>query len=102
MRLISPHGGTLFNREVTGLRRDELIQASAERPPLQLNGREISDLEMIATGAFSPLEGFLCQSDYRSVRANMRLANGIAWPIPVTLSVTDEEAMLLPQGQDVA
>jgi sulfate adenylyltransferase len=99
MRLISPHGGTLFNREVTGLRREELIQASAEMPPLQLNGREISDLEMIATGAFSPLEGFLCQSDYRSVRANMRLANGIAWPIPVTLSVTDEEAMLLREGE---
>jgi sulfate adenylyltransferase len=71
-------------------------------PALQLSAREISDLEMIATGAFSPIEGFLCESDYRSVRANMRLASGIAWPIPVTLSATDEQASLLREGDDVA
>ena len=102
MRLISPHGGTLVNRVVTGLEREMLIRASAEMPALRLNAREISDLEMIATGAYSPLEGFLCESDYRSVRANMRLANGIAWPIPVTLSVTSEQAGALRQGEDVA
>ncbi|HEX8771992.1 MAG TPA: sulfate adenylyltransferase [Pyrinomonadaceae bacterium] len=102
MRLISPHGGTLVNREVTGLEREALIEASAGMPALQLSAREISDLEMIATGAFSPIEGFLCESDYRSVRANMRLASGIAWPIPVTLSATDEQASLLREGDDVA
>ncbi len=102
MRLIRPHGGTLINREVTRLERERLIQASAEMPKLQLNAREISDLEMIATGAFSPLEGFLGESDYRSVRANMRLANGVAWTIPVTISVTDEQAQKLEEGEDVA
>jgi sulfate adenylyltransferase len=102
MRLIRPHGGTLVNREVTGIERESLIQAAAEMPKLQLNAREISDLEMIATGAFSPLEGFLGESDYRSVRANMRLANGIAWTIPVTLSVTNEQAEKLREGTDVA
>jgi len=102
MRLIRPHGGTLINREVTGLDRERLIQASAEMPKLQLNAREISDLEMIATGAFSPLEGFLGESDYRSVRANMRLANGVAWTIPITLSVTESQAEKLTEGEDVA
>lgn len=102
MRLIRPHGGTLINREVTGIEREALIQASEEMPKLYLNSREISDLEMIATGAFSPLDGFLSESDYRSVRANMRLANGVAWPIPITLSVTDEEAELLKEGEDIA
>jgi sulfate adenylyltransferase len=92
----------LVNREVTGIERESLIQAAAEMPKLQLNAREISDLEMIATGAFSPLEGFLGESDYRSVRANMRLANGIAWTIPVTLSVTNEQAEKLREGADVA
>jgi sulfate adenylyltransferase len=102
MRLIRPHGGTLINREVTGVDRERLIQASVEMPALQLNSREISDLEMIANGAFSPLEGFMSESDYRSVRANMRLSNGTAWPIPITLSVTDEQANTLREGQDVA
>ncbi|HEX8144403.1 MAG TPA: sulfate adenylyltransferase [Pyrinomonadaceae bacterium] len=102
MRLISPHGGTLVNREVTGVERERLIEASAGMAALRLSAREISDLEMIATGAFSPIEGFLCESDYRSVRANMRLASGVAWPIPVTLSATDEQASLLREGEDVA
>jgi sulfate adenylyltransferase len=102
MRLIRPHGGTLVNREVTGIERERLIESSATMPALHLGAREISDLELIATGAYSPLEGFLCESDYRSVRANMRLANGVAWPIPVTLSVTSEEASTLREGEDVA
>src|SRR5258708_4693108 len=99
MRLIRPHGGTLVNREVTGLERERLIEASNGLQSLKLSRREISDLELIATGAFSPLEGFLCESDYRSVRSNMRLANGVAWPIPVTLSVTDEQAAEFREGR---
>jgi sulfate adenylyltransferase len=84
------------------LERERLIEASAAMASLRLSAREISDFEMIATGAYSPLEGFLCESDYRSVRANMRLSNGIAWPIPVTLSVNETQASLLREGEDVA
>lgn len=102
MRLITPHGGPLVNREVTGVERERLIQAAAEMPALQLGAREISDLELIGNGAFSPLEGFLCEADYRSVRSNMRLANGVAWPLPVTLSVTRDQAQTLREGADVA
>ena len=102
MRLIRPHGGDLVNREITGPERERLIQAAHNMPALRLNAREISDLEMIANGAFSPLEGFLDPSDYSSVCVNMRLANGVAWPIPITLSITDEQASELQAFQDLA
>jgi sulfate adenylyltransferase len=102
MKLIRPHGGTLVNREVTGLERERLLQAASSMPRLHLNAREISDLEMIATGAYSPLEGFLDRSDYRSVCSSMRLANGIAWPIPITLSVTNQQASKFHQFEDLA
>lgn len=58
MKLIRPHGGTQVNREVTGSERECLIESAAGMPALRLGAREISDLEMIATGAYSPLEGF--------------------------------------------
>lgn len=102
MTLIRPHGGTLVNREVTGNERERLIESSATMPALRLSAREISDLEMVATGAYSPLEGFLDRSDYSSVCANMRLANGVAWPIPITLPLTDEQASRFRQFEDVA
>src|ERR1700730_15851763 len=102
MKLISPHGGKLINREVAGAERERFINAATDMPALHLNAREISDLEMIATGAYSPLEGFLNPSDYDSVCANMRLANGTAWPIPVTLSVSNEQANTFRQFEDLA
>src|SRR6266850_4053813 len=102
MKLIKPHGGRLINREVTGEDRQRLIAAATDMPALRINAREISDLEMIATGAYSPLQGFMDRSDYGSVCANMRLANGMAWPIPVTLSLTNEQANTLRQFEDVA
>jgi sulfate adenylyltransferase len=71
-------------------------------PAFRLSAREVSDLEMIATGAYSPLEGFLDRSDYISVCANMRLSNGVAWPIPITLSLADEQASAFHQFEDVA
>src|SRR6267142_725744 len=102
MKLIKPHGGKLVDREVTGPERDRLIQAAVDMPALRLNARDVSELEMISTGAYSPLEGFLDRSDYNSVLVRMRLANDVAWPIPVTLSITNEEANTFRQFEDVA
>jgi len=102
MRLIKPHGGNLINREVTGLERERLDDAARAMPALRLGARAISDLEMIAIGAYSPLEGFMDRSDYNSVCAHMRLAGGVAWPMPVVLSITNEQAAAIPQFQDVA
>jgi sulfate adenylyltransferase len=102
MSLIQPHGGKLVDRAATGAERETLLQAAAKLPTLTLNAREEADLELIANGAFSPLEGFLGEKDYLSVRDNKRLANGLVWSIPVTLSASEDEIRVLKTGQDVA
>ncbi|MEY4480276.1 MAG: sulfate adenylyltransferase [Bacillota bacterium] len=102
MSNIKPHGGTLVNRLVEGAERDALLQVAAGLPQLQVNNWTISDIDCIAVGAFSPLTGFLNEADYKSVVDNMRLANGLAWSIPVTLSVDKPFADKLSIGNQVA
>jgi sulfate adenylyltransferase len=100
--LIEPHGGELINRVVEGKKRDELGKRVKELKRITLSDREISDLEMIAVGAFSPLEGFMCKEDYHSVMDTMTLKNGLPWTIPVTLSTNGKLAKGLKVGTDVA
>ena len=102
MSLIKPHGGKLVNRQLTGAARDAAIKQAASLSRLTLNARAEADLELLANGAFSPLEGFLNEADYKRVRDERRLANGLVWSIPVTLSVTEAERKTLTTGQDVA
>ncbi len=102
MSLIAPHGGTLVDREARGAERESLLRASVALPSVTINARAEADLELIATGALSPLEGFLGEADYLSVRDNLRLANGLVWSIPITLSATAEERTKLNVGKDVA
>ncbi len=102
MSLIAPHGGTLVDRTARGAAREALLRAATKLPSLELNAREEADLELIANGAFSPLEGFLGEADYTSVRDHRRLANGLVWTIPVTLSATREEIKDLKPGSEVA
>lgn len=91
LRLPEPHAGVLVNRiaddEVTGALRDR----AARLPQLTLTPREIADLELIATGAASPLNGFMGVRDYRSVLDRLQLSDGTPWPIPFTLAVTISE-----------
>src|SRR5215470_610372 len=102
MEIISPHGGRLINRELTGVERETLLERSPSMSKITLRAREVSDLEMIANGAFSPLEGFMCENDYVSVRGNMHLASGLPWTIPVTLSCDDNFASTIDEGSDIA
>jgi sulfate adenylyltransferase len=102
MGLIAPHGGTLIDRSLDGEARDEWLRAAPALPSLTLDAREEADLELIANGAFSPLEGFLGEADYESVRDQRRLADGRVWTIPVTLSTTAEQARTLTTGEAVA
>lgn len=94
--MIKPHGGKLVNR---------IVQRSAfsiqRLKKIYLNSKEISDLEMIAIGAFSPLEGFVGKKDYENILNNMRLSNGIVFPIPITLSVSEDEARNFKEGEDI-
>jgi len=102
METIPAHGGRLINRELTGVERETLLERVPAMPRIALRPREISDLEMIANGAFSPLEGFMCEDDYVAVRGNMHLASGLPWTIPVTLSTSEEFASGLHEGSAVA
>ncbi|MFD2117161.1 sulfate adenylyltransferase [Paenibacillus yanchengensis] len=83
MSTIQPHGGTLINRYNPNLDLTPYTKTIA------LDATSLSDLELIATGAFSPLDGFLTEADYDHVVQHMRLANGIVWSLPITLPVTD-------------
>jgi sulfate adenylyltransferase len=95
---IAPHGGQLVNRIATPEEKQEFLSKADFLPRVQLDDRAVSDLEMIAIGGFSPLTGFMNQQDYDRVVTQMRLANGLPWSIPITLSVTEEVANPLEVG----
>src|SRR5919205_957534 len=99
---IAPHGGTLVNLLVPDGDRSRLAEEAGNYPKLTVKERELSDLEMLAIGALSPLTGFVGEDDYRSILETMHLTNGLAWTIPVTLSVDDEEAKRLGGSEAVA
>ena len=99
---IAPHGGTLVNRFAAPERKAALLAEAQSLPKIALDARQISDLELIAIGAVSPLEGFMGKADYESVVHKMRLANGLPFSVPVTLAVTSEQAASLPAGTRVA
>src|SRR5580765_3771214 len=84
---VPPHGGTLVNRLVTGAEADDVLARARTLPKIAFDARTASDAELIATGALSPLDGFLGEDDYFSVVRRRRLASGVLFPIPITLSV---------------
>lgn len=95
---IAPHGGHLVQRLAAAAERQEFLAQAEQLPRVQLDERALSDLIMIAIGGFSPLTGFMEQSDYEPVVTEMRLANGLPWSIPVTLSVSEAVAEPLKEG----
>jgi sulfate adenylyltransferase len=96
--LILPHGGVLVNRMADPPRAAELKEEAYGLPAISLSPKQACDLEMIATGAFSPLEGFVGKADFTSICREMRLANGTVWPIPITLAVDDLTKAALREG----
>lgn len=99
---IPPHGGELVNRVVDEPDRKQWIERAGSLPKIILNERELSDLDMLASGALSPLTGFMQAADYNSVVNCMRLKNGIAFSLPITLGVKKEEALKYKEGSDIA
>ncbi len=82
-----PHGGTLINRFASPQDAERLLTETDSLPHIDLSARELSDVEMLAIGGYSPLTGFMGEADYRSVVDTMRLTSGLPWTIPVTLSL---------------
>jgi len=99
---IAPHGGQLVNRRLRGALREAALEQARSFRRVQLTSIALSDLEMIAVGAFSPLTGFMTRDDYDSVIDTMRLSNGLPWTIPVTLPVSDDVAAELKEGDEIA
>ena len=89
-KLISPYGGKLVDLIVTGEEREELIARSNRLPPVQISARALCDLELLATGAFSPLDRFMSKADYERVLTEMRLKDGTLFPLPITLPVAED------------
>ena len=99
---IAPHGGDLVDLLVPEGRREATRAEADHLPKLVVNARELSDLEMLAVGALSPLTGFVGEADYVSVLETMHLSSGLAWSIPVTLSLTDDDVKRMGAGNSVA
>ena len=97
-----PHGGRLVYRVVEGRRREALLQEAREIPGIEVSLERAIDLEDIAYGAFSPLEGFLTQDDYLHVLEDMRLSDDTPWTIPIVLDVDPEEIAGVKEGDDIA
>ncbi len=102
MTIAQPHGGELKHLLVPQAEREALKRHSTTLSSWDLRPRQLCDIEMLLCGAFSPLEGFLGRADYERVCAEMRLADGMLWPIPVTLDVSEAFAEDLGPGDEVA
>ena len=94
-KLIEPYGGELVDLLVVEEQREELRARAASLPRLQLTPRAVCDLELLATGAFSPLSGFMGRADYERVLGEMRLASGALFPLPLTLPVRRDAGLSL-------
>lgn len=97
-----PHGGRLVYRVAEGKRREALMAEARELKVIEIRRETAIDLEDIAFGAFSPLEGFMVQEDYLSVLEDMRLSNDLPWTIPIVLDVDPDEIADVKEGDDVA
>jgi sulfate adenylyltransferase len=98
---IAPHGGHLVDLLVPEREAERVADEARQYPKLALGPREQADFEMLATGAMSPLGGFVTEKDYRSILDDMRLSSGLVWSIPIGLSVDDDGLKRLGRADGV-
>jgi len=96
--IIPPHGGELVNLIAPSERSNELKAHSREWSSWDLTERQLCDIELLLSGGFSPLHGFMNKADYESVCHKMHLSSGLIWPMPITLDVKEEFAKTLAPG----
>ncbi len=99
--MIPPHGGKLVERILEEKKKRDILSDRERFPVLTIDQDTVSDVENIAAGIFSPLEGFMSRADFRSVLDQMRLPNDLPWTIPIVLDASHEEADKLRVGTDV-
>ena len=102
-QLVKPHGSaTLKPMLLEGAALADELRHAATLPQVRVSSRERGDILMLGIGGFTPLAGFMGQSDWRGACEDMRLENGLFWPIPITLSVDEERAQATPVGSEIA
>ncbi|HNA83391.1 MAG TPA: sulfate adenylyltransferase, partial [Thiobacillaceae bacterium] len=102
-RLVNPHGGgDLKPLLLEGAARDAELARAQSLTKVKMSSRETGDLIMMGIGGFTPLEGFMTHGDWQGVCDGYKMANGLFWPIPVTLSTDTQTAQTLTLGQEVA
>ena len=102
-KLVPPHGSSKLKPLLAPAEdRDAGLAGATELTPVPMTTREVSDILMFALGAYTPLDGFMGEADWRGSCVDMALANGTFWPIPVTLSASEELARQIEIGQEVA
>ncbi|MBU9713315.1 sulfate adenylyltransferase [Evansella tamaricis] len=97
-----PHGGELINLFASNCEKKELILQEPEMKRIYVDERVKGDLLLLANGAYSPLTGFMGKKDYECVLDNMKLANGLIWPIPITFPVSKETAVGIKENERIA
>ena len=93
--LIKPHGGNLIDRYVPN------YEVELPKKSIEIDEETLMDIEQIGVGAFSPLEGFLGKEDFRSVVDKYRLANGIVWPLPIILTIKEDQRKEISDGEEI-
>lgn len=101
-KLVPPHGSHLISRLLKGKELHGEKKKAKTLPKVHMTSRETSDLIMIGIGAFSPLDGFMGREDWKRICKEFKLTTGTFWPIPITLSVSKDEASGLTKGTEVA
>ena len=99
--MIQPHGGKLIDRALEGKRKEAVLAAAGRMPRLTVEAETVSDLENIATGVYSPLQGFLGEADFKSVLAESRLSSDVPWTVPIVLDADEGAAGKLKIGDEV-
>ena len=101
--LVAPHGSAALRPLLLpGSERAAALRDSANLASVPMTSREVSDLLMLGMGAYTPLDGFMCEADWRGSCADMKLASGIFWPVPITLSCAQELGDRIAIGEEVA
>jgi sulfate adenylyltransferase len=91
----------LVDRELRGVDRERALEKASDLPQVLLSPVNVSDVELIAIGAYSPLTGFMTQADYESVVDTMHLSSGVVWSIPITLPVSENVAATISEGDEI-
>src|SRR5262245_399303 len=97
-----PHGGALKELYLDAAAAELEKKQARDYKSWDLTERQLCDIELLLNGAFSPLEGFLTRAEYDSVLASMRLPNGVLWPMPITLDVSEQFAAGVKVGETIA